>query len=690
MNNLYLTAQFKDDLDGLDPQTRRQVTGALHHIETNPRYPGLGTEKQSVIRGRSVFRSRVTRKYRMLWEWQDGGGIALWRVGHHEMIDAVTSLPGVTDVDLHQFRRKAAAPSTGSLAPEAGDPLFTYFHDNHLRLLGVPDEALSAVRAILDPDEVFNLPVANNVQWTLYAVLEHGVDEAVNSFLDASKLLYRTTADQLAGYCEGKIKRLLLNLTPEQASYVHIDASGPVLIKGVAGSGKTTIGLYRAQYLAELIAEKRAMFDEETRVLVLTYTSTLAGALRELLVELYGEELESLHVQTFDGWTIQHLRQTLGHLDIIDKESRHDLAWEVLRELQERYPDNEFLMKQDIYFFLEEIDQVIYARNLQAMDEYQAVERVGRGQGLDRERHRPLVWHFFTRFRLRLQEMGKLDFADLPRLLLENPDSLPAYDAIIIDEAQDLKPVQLQVAALLDSVNPDSHGLTLLADPAQSIYYKGIPWKEGGVNIRGGRTRTLAKNFRNSRQILAAARCIIDHCQTLQAQGEFIAPTSVNRDGPKPLLARYAHREQGVDFLIEEILQLCQSGQYRPGDVAILARQKNSFDTLYIKDRLAKAHLPWVFFRSNKFQLLENEVKLVTMHSAKGLEFPVVFIVDLLDGILPNRHSTSEPEKLDQERKLLYVSMTRAAERLYLLYPRAHYSRFIRDIEEATVRMVDC
>lgn len=697
MYTVFVTEQFRTDLDALDKSIRERVPKTIKLIEDDPHHPGLHTHKHITVTKRTIFRSRVNEGYRLLWEWMGNGSIGLWRVGKHDFIDSFDSLPGIEDTVWQKSQSEAMSLSEvvvdllnniNNLQP------FRYFPINLLRLLGVPDEYLENVKGLNDPEQVWDLVIPENVQLTLYDILMRGDDWTADSFLDTKQLLYRTTVDQLEGYCEGKIKRLLLNLTDEQMILVRVSATGPILIKGVAGSGKTTIGLYRANHLTQIIEEKRRMFGEKTSTLLLTYSSTLAKALRQLFIELYGEIFTNITIDTYDRWMLQQLYPDRSifpdkKYPISSKQQREVFVQQAVLKVANRYSNEPFLRSLTSEFLLGEIDEVIRARGLETLQDYQQVSRVGRGIGLERERQRPLIWEIYQLYQEQLDNNSLVDFADLPRLVLTRCKKIPKYDVVIIDEAQDLSPAYLRLATTLVTGYEESRSLTLLADPAQSIYYRGISWKEGGINVRGGRTRTLAKNFRNTQQILEAAQAILDNCVDLKSEDEYIPPTSTHRLGPKPVLVQYTDEPNGMKFIVENIIRLCQSGKYRPGDIALLTRNELSFTSL--KKHLSKENIPWSYFRDQGFEILENQVKLITMHSAKGLEFPVVFLFDLREGVIPYIVS-AETEELDiaQERKLFYVSMTRASERLYLLYPKRDRCRFIRDLKPNTVVEFQC
>jgi len=91
-----------------------------------------------------------------------------------------------------------------------------------------------------------------------------------------------------------------------------------------------------------------------------------------------------------------------------------------------------------------------------------------------------------------------------------------------------------------------------------------------------------------------------------------------------------------------------------------------------------------------------NRLTLMTLHTSKGLEFPVVFIVGLEEGIFPHQRALEDGDELEEERRLCYVGMTRARERLYLFRAERRLrfgaiserppSRFLDEVPEALTR----
>ncbi len=94
-----------------------------------------------------------------------------------------------------------------------------------------------------------------------------------------------------------------------------------------------------------------------------------------------------------------------------------------------------------------------------------------------------------------------------------------------------------------------------------------------------------------------------------------------------------------------------------------------------------------------------NIVTLMTLHSAKGLEFPFVFIVGMEEGFLPHKNSINSETELEEERRVCYVGITRAMEQLYLVHANARRtwsgaeyrvpSRFLEEISPDVIRHVD-
>ncbi|MFY9588342.1 MAG: DNA helicase PcrA [Actinomycetota bacterium] len=145
------------------------------------------------------------------------------------------------------------------------------------------------------------------------------------------------------------------------------------------------------------------------------------------------------------------------------------------------------------------------------------------------------------------------------------------------------------------------------------------------------------------------------------------------------------------------------------GSIEALGRVENLKELVGVSREFAgenpeggvREFLEQVALVSDADELVEEEgaVTMMTMHIAKGLEFPVVFMVGMEDGVFPHMRSMTDPAELEEERRLAYVGITRAKERLYLthawsrsLYGGSNYnppSRFLHEIPEELVRLIE-
>ena len=505
--SLLATNAYLHDMERLPEEVRCGQLPETHaRLAENPRHPGLGSEECRGISSRQVFRSRVDLYYRMAWWYTPEREIVLWRVGAHQLIDLLDD----RDSFPKPVRRLApAAPSEADAAetreyafpPRKPPAIFGAFPRNHLRLLGVPEDKVDAVLRLTDIEQVYDLELPAYAVQTLTGAFMLG-DWSGEQLVNSCYILYRASVDQLEAYCKGHVKQLMLELAPEQRGLVDMRTSGPTLIKGVAGSGKTTIGVYRA--IAQ--AEQQTLFTTRRRILFLTFTKTLARVVTDLFRELRADRAPLVEVAVLGDWSQAYLAESDGGGSRkMDTLAARQCLTQAMAEVRRLTPRDQILMRGD-GFFASEISDVIKGRGLRTWEAYRDANRVGRGSPLQ-EGQRRFVWAVFEALQRRLHEAGVMDYADLaPEViarLAAQPDREP-YDEVIVDEAQDLRPVDLQVAAALAG-GGRSHGLIFLVDPKQSIYYRGLAWKDGGVEVAARRVFSLRRNFRNTRPILDAA-----------------------------------------------------------------------------------------------------------------------------------------------------------------------------------------
>lgn len=240
------------------------------------------------------------------------------------------------------------------------------------------------------------------------------------------------------------------------------------------------------------------------------------------------------------------------------------------------------------------------------------------------------------------------------------------YGAVLIDEGHDFEPDWYRL--IVQMIDPATNSLLVLYDDAQNIYgnadRRKISWKSLGVQAQG-RTTILKLNYRNTLEILSVARGFAH--ELLESRGDdddgvpLIAPQSAGRRGPVPELVRTDTAGAQLDVLIARLRDEHAGGRAY-SDMAVLFR--NQWEGEKLHEALQRIGIPSrLADNSGKHTLfaVEDSVKLVTMHSSKGLEFPFVIIPGL--GSLPK-----EGQREADEARLLYVAMTRATEHLLLIH----------------------
>ncbi len=690
------TRQFQHDLVDLrtKPEIHAQLEQVFEWLEEDPRLHQASLQSHRLQRNRDekLWKSRVTSNYRLLWGYGDDSDIILARVGEHDFVDYEASVTDLNIATLVQRPRRDATTATQrpSVTPawkNNAPTIFGRVHPNVLRLLGVPEAEVSEVLKLTNINKIFELQLPAHVADTLVDLCTRD-DCTLDELMLGNRVLYRATADQLAGYCKGELKQLLLNLTPEQEKHVSLNSNGPVLIKGVAGSGKTTVGLRKA------MEERRRMgvFGSELRVMFTTFTETLARSVKQMFEEQYGAQRASeVEVSVLRDW----LKAYAGDVVVGFSSQLGSCLATAISNVKPKSADS-FIWRMNGFqeFLKAEIENVIKGRNLKTFEQYVAAKRTGRAQGLQRPA-RKVVWEVYEAYQAVLRDKGLIDYLDLAIRALEQLETQPTggfFDVVIVDEAQDLRPVELQAVRKLCRGRNGS-GLILLGDAAQTLYYRGVSWVDAGINIRG-RTYELKRNFRNSRQILEAAWSLIqaggEAADSLG--GDLIEPDRTSKSGPLPVIRCSSTVTDQQASVVDEIVRLCQQLNVRPGDIAILAPRKDLVNS--IRARLDWVMIPCVHFRDNDFNVFENGVKLITIHSSKGLEFPVVFVVGLTEGELPRALPAATPKATEEtdvsdsqlsDRQLLYVAMTRAAHRLYLIGDSTKPSRFLGEIDAEKV-----
>jgi superfamily I DNA/RNA helicase len=313
--------------------------------------------------------------------------------------------------------------------------------------------------------------------------------------------------------------------TPEQALVIDDDSPGFWLIRGAAGSGKTTTALLRLKFLVRYWRDRREDLglSGPVRVLVLTFNRTLHGYIDELARQQIqaGPEVD-LEVSTFSAWA----QGLLGRV-ILDREPRNAK----LRSLA----GQDFSWSPE--FLLGEVDYVLGRWLPEDRRQYLTAERTGRGAAprVDRPLRERLLDQIVEPYTAWKTDSGVVDWSDLAVQLVARKVAAP-YDVVVVDETQDFSANQIR--AVVNHV-ADEFVCTFVRDTTQRIYPNFFVWRDVGVEFgaQGRRSRRLLRNYRNTRQIAEFARPLVEGVEAVEDEAlpDF---TSCVGEGPKPHVLR--------------------------------------------------------------------------------------------------------------------------------------------------------
>lgn len=491
-----------------------------------------------------------------------------------------------------------------------------------------------------------------------------------------------------------------LRLNVEQRKIIELEPNGHMLVKGVAGSGKTMVAVHRASFLQEHYCP-----EKDDRLLIVTYNKTLLKYLKYQYeeIKISNDPLSTLfksgaklEINNIDSLMFRYFRvnNERGKLEIASPGKVKDAMQKAIAKVHKEFPDIELLTDRHLKFFLDEIEW-IKACDIPDMETYQEIDRIGRSEGgsgnphklLKNSRVREAIYTLMEVYDELLLKDQLVDFKTMNQIALEEAmkGNHPKYTHILIDESQDLSKVQLKFIKQLHADKPYA-SVMFVADNTQSIYPqswlgKGRAYATIGFDM-SGKSRTLSKNYRTTTEISKAAYALIEDDENINGNADYIKPALIDRHGHKPIYNIFEKNIQQTEFILNEIETLKE--QYALRDICIVSRTKQPLESIQVE--LNEAKVPCELMDNTDAKFDTDKVKMTTMHSIKGLEFKVVFLINLDEKVIPNERALEDDELISEERKLLYVGMTRAKELLYLSSV-GKASSFIEDIDKSLLSM---
>ena len=683
---------FTDSLAKLTGDEQKAVKVTAFELQMNPVNPGMQLHRIDKTKDPNFWSARVSRDIRLIVHKTEANFLLCY-VDHHDpayqwavrrKIERHPKTGAAQIVEVRETVREIAIPKIVEVESHVPTPqklpLLADVDEQQLLSFGVPPEWVDDVRQATE-DTIFDLAerlpseaaealldLATGTEPRVPVELAADADSFAHP--DAQRR-FRVMAnvEELEQALDFPWEKWTVFLHPAQRELVERDYDGPARVAGSAGTGKTVVALHRAVHLTRT--------HPEARVLLTTFSETLANALGNQLKCLIGNEprlAERLEVRSMTGIGKRLYEARFGQLNLA--------ADEHVRQLLEDKAATVEGHKFSTRFLWSEWANTVDAWQLTTWENYRDVRRLGRKTRLAQSQ-RTILWEIFEQVRSALNDEGAVTKAAMFTSLAEKlgESDHPPFDFAVIDEAQDVGVAQLRFLAALGSKRPN--GLFFTGDLGQRIFQEPFSWEALGVDVRG-RSTTLKVNYRTSHQIRTQADRLLDPILADVDGNEEIRRGTISVfNGPSPDVRVCDSADEEGQVVADWIKQCLEEG-VEPHEIAVFVRSEAELPRA--QDAITRADVQCETL-DQKLKVKKGSVSVTTMHLSKGLEFRAVAAMACDDEIIPlqgrieNVADESDlKEVYSTEQHLLYVACTRARDVL-LVTGVSPASEFLEDLQ---------
>jgi hypothetical protein len=678
---------FTDSLARMTGDEQKSVKTAAFDLQLNPAHPSLQLHKIEKSRDRRFWSIRVSSDVRLIVHRTDSS-LLLCYVGHHDnayqwaerrRLETHPKTGAAQLVEVRETVQEIVIPKYVEVAKAAPPKprLFANVSEDDLLSYGVPPEWLADVRnanedTLLDLADHLPAEAAEallNLATGVTPQVEKPVAVGADPFQhpDAQRRFrVMSNVEELERALDFPWDKWTVFLHPAQRSLVERNYNGPARVSGSAGTGKTIVALHRAVFLVRA--------NPDARVLLTTFSDTLANALRSKLRSLISNEprlAERLEVHSMDAIGRRLYELNCGHPQIASRET----IGELLKESAAAAEGNKF----SSHFLRTEWEQVVDAWQLETWEGYRDVARLGRKTCLT-EKQRQALWSIFERVRSGLKAQGLITQSDLFSRLASKlrGNAHPPFEFTVVDEAQDISVAQLRFLAAAGSA------LFFAGDLGQRIFQQPFSWKALGVDVRG-RSYTLRINYRTSHQIrMQADRLLGPELSDVDGNTENRKGTVSTFNGPSPEVLVRETPAAEIKAVSDWLTARSKEGIV-PHEIGVFVR--SAAELARARAAVEGAKIPYRIL-DDSVETTSGRASISTMHLAKGLEFRTVVVMACDDEVIPLQErieTVADDSDLEEvyttERHLLYVACTRARDHL-LVTGVAPASEFLDDLRK--------